>query len=328
MGKVQIGDTGHGDGFASLDGRTLSGGEALEVRLNNKEWLQFILYSYREGEPGVSAGELVGSIALAKTAEVMEISIPLSAELRWSADEAEPIRSHKEATTETQSESIDLDFDIDEGDEVSDEGEGEFGKAPTTLINEYREMEFDGSGFKEVTTGVTFANPETNENAIANQIKESTSGEFLDLGSLRCEIDGDIFRLMGKLDQHADLRKLIKRLERPVMFDLFDVKTVDSAGSQAWSVFAKNVAHLGPHQLVRCSVPFVTQMNRVPGMLVACEVGSVMLPFICAECGQGRDVEFMTLDRDAMLPSALCGHCEGMMGLHGSEPQFLGFFRG
>jgi hypothetical protein len=138
--------------------------------------------------------------------------------------------------------------------------------------------------------------------------------------------------LAGRIDEHADLRRLARELpESGAVIDLADVKRINSIGTREWIEFVQLVRDR-PIVLERCPPTFVDQLNAIANFRGHAEVRSVLASFECMSCGTQLSVDvvlkraFPTGDTRHFIGPA-CEQCGRPMELDDDPEHFFQFVR-
>jgi len=118
-----------------------------------------------------------------------------------------------------------------------------------------------------------------------------TKSDRVELEHLVIEIgtgsgDQAVYTFRGALNEYFDYKRIPVHAASEVLFDLCDVRTLNSCGVREWVYFVRHFA--GKTRLVfdRVAVSFMDQANTVPQMLGAGTVRSFFAPFYCPPCDQ------------------------------------------
>lgn len=113
-----------------------------------------------------------------------------------------------------------------------------------------------------------------------------------------------IFR--GEIDETADLGSLVAKLKEwkdPLAIDTYEVTRINSVGCTKWVGFIRDLSSIPHIELVRCSLPMVTQLNLIDNFRGHAKVRSVVTPFYCAKCDVEREEVVVIPDKLVSLPA-------------------------
>ena len=118
-----------------------------------------------------------------------------------------------------------------------------------------------------------------------------TKSDRIELGHLVVQIEagaGDraVYSFRGSLNEYFDYKRIPVHAAAEVLFDLSEVRTLNSCGVREWVYFVRHFAGKTRLILDRVAVSFVDQANTVPQMLGSGTVRSFFAPFYCPKCDQ------------------------------------------
>ena len=100
----------------------------------------------------------------------------------------------------------------------------------------------------------------------------------------------------GEIDEHADFGELRRRLRGALVFDLGEVRRINSCGVREWVNFVRDLAPApgntsGVTDLVftHCSPAIVTQLNMIYNFRGRAKVRSFLAPYVCKACDHEED---------------------------------------
>ncbi len=142
-------------------------------------------------------------------------------------------------------------------------------------------------------------------------------------GSTRVALDGD-------LTEHADFTAVRAITTPQIVFDLRDVRRINSCGVREW-IRLMEALRDGPRAVVleRCSVPFVNQMNMIVNFVGGARVRSFYAPYLCGRCDE-EFVELCDLPDDgapALPATAPCPRCGESAEFDDLADSYLAFVR-
>jgi anti-anti-sigma regulatory factor len=124
----------------------------------------------------------------------------------------------------------------------------------------------------------------------------------------------------GELDETVDFAELRRALAGSVVFDLGAIRRIDSAGVREWISFLRELAGVEPLVFVRCSPPFVTQLNLIFNFRGNATIESFLAPYVCPACDH-EDEKLLNVKTDfpdgaaSKLPQFPCVKCKTTMEL-------------
>ena len=121
-------------------------------------------------------------------------------------------------------------------------------------------------------------------NQLSCDIKEET-------GSLLCTLSGTI-------TEKSDLSQILERKETKVIIDLGGIDRINSGGVGNWVSFVSKFSS-PPREvyLERCSAVIVHQFNMISNMRGSAKIRSVMVPYLCSNCGKEQKQQCQGLFR-------------------------------
>ena len=140
---------------------------------------------------------------------------------------------------------------------------------------------------------------------------------------------GDRIRLVGRIDENADLAALAAAIPPDgATLDLGGLTRINSIGVREWMDF---VTGLAPRKvrLERCAPVFVEQLNAIANFTGGAELLSVLASFECENDGDVTNVE-VTIDdaRQQKLPAPpACNKCGAIMIPAQEDAQYYRFLR-
>jgi len=115
------------------------------------------------------------------------------------------------------------------------------------------------------------------------------------------------------LTDQVSFEGLAQQLAGRVVFDLQDVRLINSIGLQTWLRFLREIPDDVTYHFVHCSVAFCTQASCAPTVLGRGSVDSFFAPYLCPACDQEIEKE---LEADAFTgvdapepPKFTCAGC-------------------
>jgi hypothetical protein len=120
--------------------------------------------------------------------------------------------------------------------------------------------------------------------------------------------DETIVRFEGEVDERCNLSALT--LAGSVTFDLAGVTRLNSEGVRRWANFVRGLDTVTTLTFVRCSVPLLTQLNMISGILGKGAIRSFYAPYYCRQTGHEEE-RLLTVEQvpDPLNPPIF--PCEG-----------------
>jgi anti-anti-sigma regulatory factor len=98
----------------------------------------------------------------------------------------------------------------------------------------------------------------------------------------------------GEVDENADFSELKQRLaaRSPLVFELGDIRRINSCGVREWVNFVRELGQLGSSDLsfVACSPAIVTQLNMIYNFRGPAKVRSFLAPYVCSGCDHETEI--------------------------------------
>jgi anti-anti-sigma regulatory factor len=139
--------------------------------------------------------------------------------------------------------------------------------------------------------------------------------------------------LNGRIDEHATaaLVKLQREIAdaKDVELDLRGVTAVNSIGVREWVGFVSGCcAAADGVELHQCSVAFVSQLNVVAGFAGTALVKSIMLPYLCEQCGTYLEVAgAVVVGAPPALGTPACERCHAPMVFDDLKESYFAFLQ-
>ena len=138
-----------------------------------------------------------------------------------------------------------------------------------------------------------------------------------------------VVRLRGEIDENADFTELKKRLRGPVVFQLAEIRRINSCGVREWVNFVRDLPSVTELTFSHCSPPIVTQLNMIFNFRGNAKVRSFYAPYICEACGHEED---KLLDVQSQFPGGkfrapefACDQCGAQMEFDDLPERYLSF---
>jgi hypothetical protein len=164
--------------------------------------------------------------------------------------------------------------------------------------------------------------------ALSFRIKEQRPGQTL-------------VEFHGEIDENADFTELRRRLRGSLIFNLAEVRRINSCGVREWVNFVRDLSQPQPGvesgvtELVftHCSPAIVTQLNMIYNFRGQAKVRSFLAPYVCLACDREED---KLLDvqahfggvgpaRSRRAPEFKCESCGGVMEFDDLPERYLSF---
>ncbi|HLG20897.1 MAG TPA: hypothetical protein VI895_13915 [Bdellovibrionota bacterium] len=154
------------------------------------------------------------------------------------------------------------------------------------------------------------------------------------LQTKRAEInDMLVVSLQGDITEDSHIEGLKENLKPIVVFDLKEVKRINSYGIRQWINVMKEI-HSKVRQIVfhRCPSVMVEQFNMINNFGGGGIVYSVYLPYYCEKCGKS-DTKLYSLPGGATpeemptLPTYPCAHCSQALTFNDIEDEYFYFLQ-
>jgi ABC-type transporter Mla MlaB component len=121
----------------------------------------------------------------------------------------------------------------------------------------------------------------------------------------------------GDLDETVDFAELRRGLSGAVVFDLGDIRRIDSAGVREWISFMRELPAVEPLVFTRCSPSFVTQLNLIFNFHGHAKIESFLAPYVCMSCDREEekllDVSDFPDGHGETMPDFACTKCKQPM---------------
>jgi len=131
----------------------------------------------------------------------------------------------------------------------------------------------------------------------------------------------------GEITEHFDYQPLLQHCTGPVIFDLGEIRRINSTGVREWIRFTRDLPTEGKVNLSRCTFAFIQQANMIRNFLGPCEVQSLYLPYLCPNCEHSIevlvDVASLKNGLPEVGPCSECGHAS--LEFDSIEEEYLAF---
>jgi anti-anti-sigma regulatory factor len=138
---------------------------------------------------------------------------------------------------------------------------------------------------------------------------------------------GTVVEFSGTLDENANADSLLDRVRGRVIFDLEQVRRINSSGIREWIEFLRKLAEkVDELVFVRCSPEVVTQLNSIYNFRGPARIESFYAPYVCSKCHE-EDLKLLTVADPLAVPDFVCDQCGGRMDLDEIPDRFFAFAR-
>jgi anti-anti-sigma regulatory factor len=142
------------------------------------------------------------------------------------------------------------------------------------------------------------------------------------------ELGIPVYHVTGTIDESADLSLLHEARGARVIFDLSEVRRINSFGVRSWMETMRQIPSQVRVTFVGCSPPVVDQCNLVVGFRGHADIESFHAPLICENCDKQCVLLFdaaRCLALGAALPPTPCPNCGHIMEMDDLEEHYLHF---
>ena len=142
--------------------------------------------------------------------------------------------------------------------------------------------------------------------------------------------DDVLVRLGGDLDENATFVDLASRLRGHVVFDLSEVRRINSCGVREWVMFQRDLVPASVTvELQACSPTVVAQLNAIANFRGRAQVRSFLAPYFCESCKLEEERLVVVADDPlhTELPPVLCSRCSAPMTFDELPERYLSFLR-
>lgn len=131
----------------------------------------------------------------------------------------------------------------------------------------------------------------------------------------------------GEIDENADFAELRRRLRGEVVFELAEVRRINSCGVREWVNFVRDLPHVTALAFSHCSPAIVTQLNMIYNFRGPATIGSFFAPYVCDACGLEEEklIDTTQWNVAAGLPSFSCSQCGAAMEFDDLPERYLSF---
>ncbi len=134
----------------------------------------------------------------------------------------------------------------------------------------------------------------------------------------------------GEIDENADFAELRRRLKGPVVFQLREVRRINSCGVREWVNFVRDLPQVSELTFTHCSPAIVTQLNMIYNFRGAAKVRSFLAPYVCESCNheeeQLLDLQTHFPKKDLRsVPEFKCEKCGATMEFDDLPERYLSF---
>lgn len=132
----------------------------------------------------------------------------------------------------------------------------------------------------------------------------------------------------GDLDENASFVELAGQLSGRVVFDLAQVRRINSCGAREWVTFQRDLVPPSVTlELCACSPSVVAQLNTIANFRGRARVSSFLAPYLCERCNHEEQllVPVAPDPRRTVLPAPRCPRCQAQMTFDDLPDRYLGF---
>lgn len=139
--------------------------------------------------------------------------------------------------------------------------------------------------------------------------------------------------LQEQLTEVSNFSELIPLLKSPVIFDLFQLRYLNSIGVSRWINLLRQIPADVEVSYERCSVTFCMQAGFISAILGEGRITSLIAPFECLDCRLEEECELEVSTGDdgtglPPLPTVPCPSCRSEMTFADLPEQYFSFLRG
>lgn len=137
-----------------------------------------------------------------------------------------------------------------------------------------------------------------------------------------------LVKVVGVIDENADLTPLSGLRAPNVRIDMSDVRRINSFGVRSWINALREIPESVTLEFVECPPPVIDQCNMVYGFLGHGRPVSFYAMMVCDACDEEIDKLFDTEACRALggkLPRTSCPNCGSDMEVDDIEEQYLSF---
>ncbi len=138
-----------------------------------------------------------------------------------------------------------------------------------------------------------------------------------------------IVEFTGEIDENADFAELKKRLRGPVVFQLAEIRRINSCGVREWVNFVRDLPQVTELTFSHCSPAIVTQLNMIFNFRGTAKVRSFYAPYVCDACGHEEDklldVQSQFVGGKFQAPEFGCEQCSASMEFDDLPERYLSF---
>jgi hypothetical protein len=134
----------------------------------------------------------------------------------------------------------------------------------------------------------------------------------------------------GEIDENADFAELRRRLRGNVVFQLSEVRRINSCGVREWVNFVRDLPGVSELTFSHCSPAIVTQLNMIYNFRGNARVRSFYAPYVCESCSHEEEKlldvqsQFPTGNL-AQVPDFKCENCAMTMEFDDLPERYLSF---
>ncbi len=134
----------------------------------------------------------------------------------------------------------------------------------------------------------------------------------------------------GEIDENADFAELKRRLKGHVVFNMGEIRRLNSCGVREWVNFVRDLPGVTELTLTHCSPAIVTQLNMITNFRGGAKIRSFLAPYACDACNHEEekllDVQAHFPDRDFhRVPEFVCEKCGSPLQFDDLPERYLSF---
>ena len=139
-----------------------------------------------------------------------------------------------------------------------------------------------------------------------------------------------VVEFFGEIDENADFADLRQQLKGTVIFNLAEIRRINSCGVREWVNFVRELSDVQSLTFTHCSPAIVTQLNMIYNFRGNAKIRSFYAPYVCEGCNNEEDklldVESQFPNGDiATVPGFHCSVCNELMEFDDIPERYLSF---
>jgi anti-anti-sigma regulatory factor len=135
---------------------------------------------------------------------------------------------------------------------------------------------------------------------------------------------------VGEIDENADFAELRRKLSGQVVFQLAEVRRINSAGVREWVNFVRDLPSVSDLTFSHCSPAIVAHLNMIYNFRGQAAIRSFYAPYVCDRCNREDEklldvkAQFPSGSADE-LPQVACEACGEPMEFDDLPERYLSF---